>query len=512
MEKRELICMLLAIAAYMLFVLGIGIWFSKRNKTSGDFYLGGRKLGPFVTAMSAEASDMSSWLLMGLPGVAYLTGLADAAWTAIGLAVGTYVNWLVVAKRIRRYSERVNAITIPEFFTNRFHDKTGLLTTVASLIIIVFFVPYTASGFAACGKVFSTLFGNTSNDFYFKAMLISAVVIVLYTTLGGFLAASTSDFIQSIIMTLAIFMVMGIGVSVAGGFSNVFENAKALPGYLSMNATYDAASGSAKPYGLITILSTLAWGLGYFGMPHVLLRFMAIDDEKKLKLSRRVASVWVVISMAVAIFVGIIGYTLVKEGVFTLADKELVFIENAKYFAQNGVFMALLAGVVLSGILAATMSTADSQLLAASSSVSEDLLKRVFCKNISSKTAMIFARVTVVVISVIAVFIARKPDSSVFEIVSFAWAGFGATFGPVMIMALFWKRSNTYGALAGLISGGISIFVWKFKVRPLGGAFDIYELLPAFLIACLFIIAVSLLTPAPGKEIEEEFESVRSGT
>lgn len=453
---------------------------------------------------------MSSWLLMGLPGVAYFTGLADAAWTAIGLAIGTYVNWLVVAKRIRRYSERVNAITIPQFFTNRFHDKTGLLTIVASLIILIFFVPYTASGFAACGKVFSTLLGNTSDAFYFKAMLISAIVIVLYTTLGGFLAASTSDFIQSIIMTIAIFMVMGIGVTAAGGFSQVFENAKALPGYLSLVSTYDAAGKTAQPYGLITIFSTLAWGLGYFGMPHVLLRFMAIDDEKKLKLSRRVASVWVVISMAVAILVGIIGYTLVKENIFTLADKELVFIESAKHFAKSGVFMALLAGVVLSGVLAATMSTADSQLLAASSSVSEDLLKRVFYKNISNKTAMLFARITVVIISVIAVLIARKPDSSVFEIVSFAWAGFGATFGPVVIMALFWKRSNTYGALAGLLSGGISIFVWKFKIRPLGGAFDIYELLPAFLIACFFIIVVSLLTPAPGKEIEEEFESVCS--
>lgn len=501
----------IVMVVYLIAVVAIGFRFSGKNKTTGDFYLGGRKLGPLVTAMSAEASDMSSWLLMGLPGVAYLTGVADAAWTAIGLAIGTYVNWLIVAKRIRRYSHKAgNAITLPDFFSNRYRDNSRILMCISALIIIIFFIPYTASGFSACGKLFASLFGVD----YLPAMIVSAIVIVVYTTLGGFLAASTTDFIQSIVMTIAIVVVLGFGVSVSGGVDEIISNAQALPGYLSFTNIFDLETNSSVSYGFITIVSTMAWGLGYFGMPHILLRFMAIEDDKKLKLSRRVASVWVVISLTVAILIGIVGLTMSKIGeigtLTTSAEAETVLVKIAQLISSHGVLAAAVAGVILAGILAATMSTADSQLLAASSSVSQNLLNGVFKLNVSQKAAMVIARICVVAISVIGVLIASDPNSSVFGIVSFAWAGFGATFGPVVLFALFWRRSNRWGALAGMISGGVMVFVWKYLVRPMGGVWNIYELLPAFIVACIFIVVVSLITPAPSEEITKEFDEVKA--
>ncbi len=496
------------IVVYILGMVGIGISFSKKNNDVNDFYLGGRKLGPLVTAMSAEASDMSSWLLMGLPGLAYLSGTADPGWTAIGLAVGTYFNWLIVAKRLRRYTVAAgNSITIPDFFSNRFRDKSHALLAISALIIVIFFIPYTASGFAACGKLFSTLF----NIPYIPAMLISAVVIVGYTALGGFLAASATDFIQSIVMTLALIIVVCFGIQTAGGFDIVLDNASNLAGYLSMTSLHDAATNSASNYGFISIVSTFAWGLGYFGMPHILLRFMAIEDERKLTLSRRVASVWVVISMAVAIFIGIIGYSMSQSGaldVLSGSDSETLIIKTAQLLSAHGVLAIILAGIILAGILACTMSTADSQLLAAASSISQNILRDVLHLKLSQKGMMRAARLTVVGIAIIAVFIARDPNSSVFAIVSFAWAGFGAAFGPVMLCALFWRRTNRFGALAGMISGGAMVFIWKYLVRPIGGAWNVYELLPAFLVACIFIVAVSLLTKAPEQEILDEFDSI----
>ena len=339
------------------------------------------------------------------------------------------------------------------------------------------------------------------------------MVIVGYTTLGGFLAASTTDFIQSIVMSIALLIVIGFGVSVAGGLDAVTENAKALPGYLTMFETHNVAENTAEPYGLLKIVSMMAWGLGYFGMPHILLRFMAIEDEKKLKLSRRIASIWVVISLGVAVLIGVVGLTMSKVGALetlTGSNSETIIVKVADLLSRHGVLAALVAGVILAGILASTMSTADSQLLAASSSMSQNILNGVFKINMSSKTTMIVARVTLIGIAVVAAFIAKDPDSSVFQIVSFAWAGFGASFGPVMLFALFWKRSNRWGALAGMLSGGVMVFVWKFLIAPLGGVWGIYELLPAFLVACIFIVAVSLLTGKPSKEITDEFEQVQA--
>ena len=500
----------IVIIVYILGMVGIGIWFSKKNNDVNDFYLGGRKLGPLVTAMSAEASDMSSWLLMGLPGLAYLSGIADPGWTAIGLAVGTYFNWLIVAKRLRRYSAAAgNAITIPEFFSNRYRDKSHALLGISALIIVIFFIPYTASGFAACGKLFSNLFGIA----YIPAMLISAVVIVGYTALGGFLAASTTDFIQSIVMTVALIIVVCFGVQTAGGLDVVIDNASKLSGYLSMTSVHNAADGTSGNYGFISIVSTFAWGLGYFGMPHILLRFMAIEDENKLKLSRRVATVWVVISMAVAIFIGIVGYSISASGALkTLSgsDSETLIIKIAQLLSSHGVLAIIFAGIILAGILACTMSTADSQLLAASSSISQNILRDVFHLKLSEKATMLTARLTVVVIAVIAVFIAKDPNSSVFGIVSFAWAGFGGAFGPVMLFSLFWRRTTRNGALAGMISGGAMVFIWKYLVRPIGGAWDVYELLPAFLVGSVFIIVVSLLSRMPERDILDEFDSISS--
>lgn len=500
---------LISIIVYMGAMLVIGFYFSKKSNTTHDFYLGGRKLGPFVTAMSAEASDMSSYLLMGLPGLAYLTGVCDTFWTIVGLALGTYVNWLIVAKRLRKYTVICNnSITIPDFFANRYRDKK-VLKCISAMIIIIFFVPYTASGFAACGKLFNSLFGIN----YMTAMIISAIVIIAYTSLGGFLAASTTDFIQSIIMTVALAIVVFYGIDSVGGMDQVIANAKDLPGYFSFNSSYNAATNSANQYGIITIISTLAWGLGYFGMPHILLRFMAIDDPENVKLSRRIASTWVVISMAAAILIGIIGFSMSTEGIlgaYGSFDSETIIVQISTVISKHGFIFAIVAGIILAGILASTMSTSDSQLLAASSSVTENMLDGVFGIKLSEKKKVIVARATVIVISIIAIFLASNPKSNVFQIVSFAWAGFGATFGPVMLFALFWKRSNKYGAIAGMLSGGIMIFLWKYVVRPLGGALDIYELLPAFIVACIFIVVVSLLTPAPEKEIVEEFESVKT--
>lgn len=497
------IIILCTIFAYMGILIGVGVYNSKKNSSSEDFYLGGRSMGPYVVAMSAEASDMSSWLLMGLPGVAYLTGLADPFWTAAGLAIGTYLNWLLVSRRLRRYSEIVDAITVPTFFAKRFHDKKNVISAISATLIIIFFIPYVASGFAACGKLFNTLFGLD----YQVGMFLFAIIIVIYTIMGGFTTVATNDFIQSIVMSAALISVTVFGVSQAGGMNAVMENAKALPGYLSLTMSHHAASNTATPYGILTTVSILAWGLGYFGMPHVLVRFMAIGDEKELVVSRRVASVWVVIAMGVAVFIGIVGLAMVGSGSMeALADPETVIIAITDLLAKNGVLTAILGGLILAGILAATMSTADSQLLVAASGVSEDIIRDFMGKKLTEKQSLFIARLTILLVSLIGVFIARDPNSSVFGIVSFAWAGIGAAFSAVMLCALFWKRTTLQGAIAGMISGGVMAFVWKYAIRSLGGIFDIYELLPAFLLSFVVIVIVSLFTKAPCQDIMDEFE------
>lgn len=501
------IYILIAVVVYLIGMLLIGFRYSNNN-TSEDFYLGGRKLGPIVTAMSTEASDMSAYLLMGVPGLAFFCGVAEASWTAIGLSIGTYLNWLIVAKRLRRYSAVTHAITVPDFLAKRFRDNTKLIETIGALTIIVFFVPYTASGFSACGKLFNSLFGFD----YMTSMIISAAVIVAYCATGGFMAASVTSLIQSIVMTIALVIVLMFGINSAGGWDVVVENAKAVPGYLSFTASTDIFAAEAGSYSLLSIVSTLAWGLGYFGMPHILIHFMAVESEEKLTISRRVGSIWVVISLSVAVIIGIIAYSMAKAGVIAMPESESaaenMIVNVSAAIAQAGVIPAIVAGIIIAGILAATMSTADAQLLGAASGVTHNLINNVFGVKLSDKRSMLIARITVVIVALFGVYFASDPNSSIFRVVSFAWAGFGATFGPVMLMSLFWKRCNKYGAIAGMITGAAMVFVWKFLVKPLGGLFSIYELLPAFVISAVVIVVVSLCTGKPDDEIVSEFESV----
>lgn len=501
------IIILCTICAYMCLLIGVGVYNSRKNSSSEDFYLGGRKMGALVVAMSAEASDMSSWLLMGLPGVAYLSGIADAFWTAAGLAIGTYLNWLFTSRRLRRYSEKIDAITVPTFFAKRFHDDRNIITAISAVIIVVFFIPYVASGFAACGKLCNSLFGLE----YMTGVIIFAIIIAIYTIMGGFTSVATNDLIQSIVMSIALVSIVTFGVSSAGGLDAVMDNARSLPGYFSLSAIHDAVAGTAIPYSALSAVSLLAWGIGYFGMPHILVRFMAIEDEKKLVLSRRVASIWVTFAMGIAIFIGVVGLGVVNAGgMEALEDSERVIIALTSVLSQNGFLAAVLGGVILAGILAATMSTADSQMLVAASGVSENIIQDFLGKKLTEKQGVLVARGTILVIAAIGLFLARDPNSSVFGIVSFAWAGMGAAFAGVMICALFWKRTTLQGALAGMISGGAMVFIWKYLVRPMGGLLDIYELLPAFLVSLAMIIIVSLATKAPGQEIIDEFESVNA--
>lgn len=514
---------LIAMIIYMAAVIAIGVVFAKKaNANSDSYFLGGRSLGPWVTAMSAEASDMSGWLLMGLPGVAYWYGLADAAWTAIGLAVGTYVNWLIVSKRLRRYSVRANnSITLPDFFSNRFHEgkeKGGKwIMTISALFILIFFTVYAASCFVTCGKLFSSLFGFD----YKTMMIVGAVFVLAYTVLGGFLAESASDFMQAIVMIIALTVIVIVSTVLAGGLGVVIDNAKSIPGFFELfglaNPSLNEAGqqivengkpvfGAAQEYGFLSVVSMMAWGLGYFGMPQVLLRFMAIRKETELTASRRIAIVWVVISLAVAVFIGIIGRSLFPIEHLTKSDAENIFITLA-----TSSLPAILAGFVMAGILAATISSSDSYLLIAASAFSKNIFQGIVKKDATDKQVMLVSRITLFVIALIAMVMALDEKSVIFELVSFAWAGFGATFGPLMLFSLFWKRMNKWGAIAGMISGAAMVFIWKLLLNPIGGLFAIYELLPAFLFSSLLIVVVSLLTKKPSKEIEEDFDAVKNG-
>ncbi len=518
--EKDTLQILIAMIIYMAAVVVIGIVFAKRaNKNSESYFLGGRTLGPWVTAMSAEASDMSGWLLMGLPGVAYWCGLADAFWTALGLAFGTYLNWLLVAKRLRRYSERAgNAITLPEFFSNRFHEKKKTIMFLAAVFILVFFTAYAASCFVTCGKLFSTLFGAD----YMLMVIVGAVFVLAYTILGGFLAESASDFMQSIVMIVALTVIVTLGVITAGGFDAVVTNAQKLPGFLEFFGIANPLMneyglqevtvvgiplfGEPSEYGLLTICSTMAWGLGYFGMPQVLLRFMAIRAEKDLKRSRWIAMVWVVISLAVAVFIGIVGRQIFPSAHLTKSDAENIFITMS-----TSSLPPIIAGFVMAGILAATISSSDSYLLIAASAFAKNVFQGICKKNASDKQVMVVSRITLLVLTAIGVVLAMDESSIIFEIVAFAWAGFGATFGPLMLFSLFWKRANKAGAIAGMVSGAGMVFLWKLVISKLGGIFAIYELLPAFLFSSLCIVVVSLITKAPSDEILADFEAVRLG-
>ena len=503
---------LISIVVYMSAVIIVGSLYAKRaNRSAENYFLGGRSLGPWVSAMSAEASDMSGWLLMGLPGLAYWSGLASAGWTAIGLALGTYFNWLIISRRLRVYSEKLEAITLPEFFSKRFHEKNNVLLTIASILIIVFFTPYAGSTLMACGKLFSQLFGSS----YTTMVIVSAVFVLVYTFLGGFLAESISDFMQAIIMVIALVTTLLIGVSHAGGVAAVIENAREIPGFLSLLTSASPTEqiengkvlfGAAQSYGGITIVSGLAWGLGYFGMPQVLLRFMAIRDQKELTLSRRVATIWVIISLSAAIFIGIIGRVLFPTAYLEYGSGST---ENIFILMSTSLLPALLAGLVCAGILAASISSADSYMLISASAVSQNIFKGLIKKDASDKQVMAVSRIILVLITMFAVLVATRGGSVIFTIVDFAWAGLGATFGPLMIFSLFWKRTSYLGAIAGMVTGGVTVFIWNFFISKLGGIFAVYELLPAFILSSLAIVIGSLCSKNDA-EIEKEYEIVNA--
>jgi sodium/proline symporter len=516
--QGDQIQILIAMGFYLLVVIGIGLYYARRaNESSDNYFIGGRKLGPWITAMSAEASDMSGWLLMGLPGVAYWLGLSDAFWTAIGLAAGTYINWLIVAKRLRRYSVVAgNAITIPEFISNRFKENKKIILTISSLFILVFFTVYAASCFVTFGKLFSTLFDMQ----YQVVMIIGAFVVILYTFLGGFLAESVSDFLQGIVMIAALCLILVLGTISAGGISAVINNIKGIPGFFEFFGIaqpqladgvqqIDAAGrplfGEAGNYGFLTIISTLSWGLGYFGMPQVLLRFMAIEKSSDLKKSRRIATIWCVISLFAALSIGLIGRAMYPTELLTQSSSESIFI-----IMSTGLLPPLVAGIILSGILAATMSSSDSYLLISASAFSRDIYKGIMKKDATDKQIMIVTRITLLIVSLFGIVIALDENSIIFQVVSFAWAGFGATFGPIMLFSLLWKKTTRSAAIAGMLTGGGMVFIWKLLLKPIGGIFGIYELFPAFVLSCIVIVVFSLITKKPDQAVLDEFELAKT--
>ena len=485
---------LLAMVIYFAAMLSIGFIYSKRsNSSSKEYFAGGRGVGPWLTALSAEASDMSGWLLMGLPGLAYFTGAADPMWTAVGLALGTYLNWKLVARRLRRYSVVAgDAITIPDFFAKRFHDKKGVVSTIAAVIILVFFSVYVGSCFVTVGKLFATLFGFD----YHVMMIIGAVVVFVYTVVGGYLSVVMTDFIQGMLMFFALAVVFIGTVASAGGVDNTVEFLRAIPGYLS--GTQVAAPSD---YGIITIISMLAWGLGYFGMPQVLVRFLSIRSVEEVRKSRIIATSWCVISLGCAVCIGLVGRAMMPTELLTSTDAETIFIVLAQTLLPS-----FMCGVVVSGIFAASMSSSSSYLIIGASAMGENIFRGLLHRKATDKQVMIVARVTLVVMFLFGILVAYDQNSSIFQVVSYAWAGLGASFGPLMLCSLYWRRANKAGAVAGMLSGTAAVLIWHNLVKPLGGVFAIYELLPAFIISLLFIVVVSLLTAKPNKRMLYEFD------
>lgn len=521
---------LILMGAYLLFSIGIGVWYAKRsNAGSAEYFLGGRSLGPWVTAMSAEASDMSGWLLMGLPGVAYFTGAGEAVWTAVGLAIGTWLNWRIVAGRLRSYSQIAgNSITLPAFFGNRFHDRRHILVITAAVTILVFFSIYVGSQFVTFAKLFSYVFGTES--YYTVMVILGALFVLVYTLIGGFLAESMTDFFQGLLMFAALVLVLAVGTFKAGGIGRISENLQAIPGFADFfgaavpidagGNTVSAAAGNAQAvvggtavfgpaakYNFLSILSCMAWGLGYFGMPHVLLRFMAIRRGSELKRSTVIAMTWCVISLFAAVAIGMIGRVLMPTHLATASASETVFLHMAVDF-----FPPILAGLVLSGILAASMSSSDSYMLIASSALARDLVKGVFKKSASEKAIMWIARITLLLVTLFGIWVSLAGSDTIFRVVSYAWAGLGAAFGPLMLFSLFWKRTTLAGAVAGMFTGGLMVIVWKNWISKLGGYFGVYELLPAFVLSALAIFVVSLLTREPSDEIKKEFDLAKTAT
>ena len=504
------IAVLVAFAAYILMMIFIGFRAMKQTKGADDYFLGGRGLTGPVAALSAQASDMSGWLLMGLPGSVYALGTGQA-WIAIGLGLGTIINWLVIAKPLRSYTIVANnSMTLPEFFSNRYHDEKKILLGVSSAIIVIFFLVYTASALASGGKLFNSVFGVE----YHTAMLIGAAVILLYTFMGGFLAVCTTDFVQGTLMFIALLAVpIAAWGFISGDASNLLVQSGVEPSsYLSLFHNGD------HPIKAVEVISNLAWGLGYCGMPHILVRFMAVKNEKELKKSSVIAIVWVVISLTLAVVIGLLGraflYPMILGSSDAVPSTEAVFIEMIKEVFMNRLPLAFVGGIFLCGILAAIMSTADSQLLVCSSSVSADIYKDIFNPDASNESVLKIGRVVTLVVALLAIVIAWNPNSSVMQLVSDAWAGLGAAFGPLVVMSLFWKRTNLAGAVAGLVSGAATVILWDYVPlmggQTIGAVTGLYSLVVGFAVSLIFIVVFSLATKAPGEAVLADFERYKN--
>lgn len=501
------------IVAFVIYLLGmivVGAICAKGNNSSADYFLGGRKLGGFVAALSAQASDMSGWLLMGLPGAIYMIGVGGDGWTAIGLFLGTALNWILISTRLRRYTIRANdAVTLPTYFENRFHDKKKILMVISSVTIVIFFLVYCASALAAGGQLFESVFGID----YKIALTIGALVILIYTFMGGFMAVCTTDFIQGTLMLIAILTVPILalffmdreGLTIAAGLAAEGNNVNSA-NFVNLMMYKD------EPNSFINIISGLGWGLGYFGMPHILVRFMAVKNEKELNKSKWVAIIWVALSLFFACFIGVIGRAYLQS---SLVEKgsEQVFIEMIKKVFTVEMNAPLIAGLFLCGILAAIMSTADSQLLVSASSMAEDIYKGIINKKADDKKVMLISRITVFAVAVLAYIIALNPNNTIMGLVSNAWAGLGAAFGPIVLMSLFWKRTNLPGAVAGIASGALTVVIWDYiplvNGATLHSVTGLYSLVVGFAVSILMIILVSLCTKKPSEEILQEFEDVR---
>ncbi|ASU24453.1 sodium/proline symporter PutP [Vibrio qinghaiensis] len=471
---------------YLILMLAIGVAAYLRTKNSADYFLGGRSLGPWPAALSAGASDMSGWLLLGLPGYAYAAGI-EAFWLAGGLLLGTWANWLVNAKRLRTYSITTDSLTLPEFLSRRFNDKSKLIQTISAFFILLFFLFYTSSGLVAGGKLFETVFGLD----YSTAVIIGTICVVSYTLFGGFLAVSWTDLVQGLLMAAALMIVPIAAIN--GGVSQLGQDLSAInPNLLTL--WYDA---KGEPLTAIAIISLVAWGLGYFGQPHILARFKASRSNKDLTTARRIAVIWTGLSMAGALLVGLVGLVYVTNtGSLELADGEKIFM-----LLVNAIFHPVIAGILLAAILAAIMSTADSQLLVSSSALAEDFYKQVIKQEATSEEIVRVGRFAVILISIVALVLAMTPDSSVLGLVSYAWAGFGAAFGPAVVLSLYWSRMNRNGALAGIIVGGVTIVVWK---QLSGGWFDVYEIVPGIILSTIAILVVSLATDEPEESVQAQ--------
>lgn len=480
---------LIAISTYMLLMIGIGIY-SYRKSTSNvnEFLLGGRKLGPAVTALSAGASDMSGWLLMGLPGAMFAMGISSG-WIAVGLTIGAFLNYLLVAPALRVYTEKAgNSITIPDYFENRFHDSSNVLRLISAVVILVFFTLYTSAGMVSGGRLFESAFHMD----YHVGLFMTSAVVVLYTFLGGFLAVSLTDFVQGTIMVLALLIVPIVLFTEVGGVTAAFETIRMKdPSYLSF---FKGATTAG-------VLSLLAWGLGYFGQPHILVRFMAIDRVKQLRSARRIGVSWMIVTVGGAMLIGLVGIAYMEQKQLSIDDPETVFV----YFSDV-LFHPLISGFLLSAILAAVMSTISSQLLVTSSSMTEDFYKALFRKRASEKELLLISRLSVVVVAVVALLISLRPKDTILDLVGHAWAGFGSAFGPLVILSLLWRNTTRNGAIAGMAVGGLTVLLWTYIDHPLQAW---YSMIPGFTLSLLAIIAVSKMSGRPNQAIQAEFDDVQ---